>query len=89
MGVPSVGNGVNGGGVAGAGVTGAGVVTTASVGGGVSGMVVGAGVSGIGGRVGGRTAGSVGDNVLFVPRSSWPCADGASASTDATARANE
>jgi hypothetical protein len=33
-------------------------------------MGVGAGVSGIGGRVGRRGAGPVGDNVLFVPTSS-------------------
>ena len=35
----------------------------------VGGVGVGAGVSGIGGKVGGRGAGAVGDNVLFVPAS--------------------
>ena len=91
---PSVGNGVIGGGVV---TTTGGLVVVVSTGAGVAGGGVaasaGAGVSGIGGEVGGRGAGPVGANVLFVPRgpSSWPCAtdDGVSSSTAVTANANE
>ena len=91
-GVDTTGGGVTGGGVSspsvGNGVIGGGVVAT----GGVVAVSAGAGVSGIGGKVGGRGAGPVGANVLFVPRgpSSWPCAtDGGVSSTAAAANANE
>ena len=90
---PSVGNGVIGGGVV---TTTGGLVVVVSTGAGVAGGGVaasaGAGVSGIGGEVGGRGAGPVGANVLFVPRgpSSWPCAtDDEVSSTAVTANANE
>ena len=90
VGVPSVGNGVIGGGV---------VVVVTATGGGVA-VSTGAGVAatagGIGGRVGGRGAGPVGESVLFVPRAppsppTFPRAgDGASAAATTTiANANE